>query len=302
VKTFGRCRIAVSPTQSNPTNNRERMAKYMSRSLALSTVYRHLQPQSNAFSIPRLQSIRFEHGKQEEPKLPRPHLRRPEPHNRPKGKLVSWRTVGIFGAAASVLLGALSYIKDTKDKAIEKEQNRHLGKADIGGTWELIDTDGKPRKSEDFHGKWCIIYFGFTHCPDVCPDELEKMTGIVDDLEKQKVPIQPLFITVDPERDSNEMVGKYVKEFSPKLLGLTGSAEQIASVCKKFRVYYSAGPKDKDNDYIVDHTIIIYLINPKGEFVDYFGQTKTRVDVASAITMEIAKFDSQNQTGWFAKN
>lgn len=93
------------------------MAKYMSRSLALSTVYRHLHPQSNVFYTPRLQPIRFEHGKHE-PKLPRPELPRPSPNSRPKGNVISWRTVGVFGAAASVLLGALAYLKDTKDKGV----------------------------------------------------------------------------------------------------------------------------------------------------------------------------------------
>lgn len=134
--------------------------------------------------------------------------------------------------------------------------------------------------------------------------------------EKEKVDIQPLFITVDPQRDSNVMLDKYTKEFSPKLLGLTGTQQQVASVCKKFRVYFSAGPKDQDDDYIVrithtphsepiynipivlfqvDHTIVLYLINPKGEFVEYFGQNKLWPEITNTILFKVAEFNVANK-------
>lgn len=99
-------------------------------------------------------------------------------------KLFTWRSLGVVSVSAAVMYGALRYIQKEKDAAIEKERKRSIGKAAIGGSWELVDTKGNKRTSEEFKGRWCLVYFGFTHCPDVCPDELEKMAGVVDDLGK----------------------------------------------------------------------------------------------------------------------
>lgn len=179
----------------------------------------------------------------------------------------------------------MKYFKKEKEELLQKGRNKSIGKAAIGGPFSLVDHNNKPSKSEDFLGQWVLLYFGFTHCPDICPDEIEKMIEVVDCIDKIKsLPnLTPLLITIDPDRDTPETLAAYVKEFSPKLLGLTGTRAQVEQVSRAYRVYYSQGPKDEDNDYIVDHTIIMYLVAPDGDFLEYFGQNKKTDEITGAI-------------------
>ncbi|XP_064459643.1 protein SCO1 homolog, mitochondrial-like [Ornithodoros turicata] len=214
---------------------------------------------------------------------------------------VTWKSLGYTCAVGGVILAWMMYVKREKRLAIEKERKRALGKASIGGRFELVDHNNQPKKSEDFFGKWLLIYFGFTHCPDICPDELEKLGKVIDTLGEQDkdFPIQPLFISIDPERDDVKAVAAYVKEFHPKILGLTGSIEQVQKASRSFRVYFSAGPRDEEEDYIVDHTVIMYLVDPDGDFVDYYGQNRTAKQIANAIHLQHIKYKKAKGDSWF---
>lgn len=153
------------------------------------------------------------------------------------------------------------------------------------GGFDLLDHTGRRRTKADFLGSWVLLYFGFTHCPDICPDELDKMSAVVAALDKDNslAPVQPLFITVDPDRDDVPALNKYVKDFHPRLIGLTGTGEEVKQAGKDYRVYASAGPKDDDGDYIVDHTILIYLVNPDGLFLDYYNRMKSEEQITESI-------------------
>lgn len=215
--------------------------------------------------------------------------------------MFSWKVAAAtLGIGGSCLL-ALFYIRKIRLEEREKHMKYVAGKARIGGDWELVNTQGKLEGSEQLKGSWLLLYFGFTHCPDICPDEIEKMVKVVDILDakedKEKIPIKPIFISVDPERDTVERVREYCAEFSPKLQGYTGTPEQVNKVAKTFRVYHSQGPrtgKNKD-DYIVDHTVITYLIDPDGHFHDYYGQTRTAEEIANVIEMKVLKYRAQHR-------
>ncbi|XP_031993661.1 protein SCO1 homolog, mitochondrial isoform X1 [Hylobates moloch] len=205
---------------------------------------------------------------------------------------VSWKSLAITFAIGGALLAGMKHVKKEKAEKLEKERQRHIGKPLLGGPFSLTTHSGERKTDKDYLGQWLLIYFGFTHCPDVCPEELEKMIQVVDEIDSiTTLPdLTPLFISIDPERDTKEAIANYVKEFSPKLVGLTGTREEVDEVARAYRVYYSPGPKDEDEDYIVDHTIIMYLIGPDGEFLDYYGQNKRKGEIAASIAAHMRPY------------
>ncbi|XP_006008566.1 protein SCO2 homolog, mitochondrial isoform X2 [Latimeria chalumnae] len=205
----------------------------------------------------------------------------------PSGPRIKLRTrllvTCLFGGA---LFGSWLYVHSEKEKRRRLQRLEQLRKVAVGqGDFSLVDHKGEPRTKEDFLGQWVLMYFGFTHCPDICPDELTKMSSVVRLLDKDKAlaAVQPVFVTVDPERDDIKAMTRYVADFHPRLIGLTGSPEKVKEAAKAYRVYYSAGPRDEDEDYIVDHTVLIYLLNPDGLFVDYYNRSKSDKEIAESI-------------------
>ena len=146
------------------------------------------------------------------------------------------------------------------------------GAALIGGPFSLVGADGKPVTDRDFRGRYMLIFFGFTHCPDICPAELQVIAQALEQLGDKAKTVVPIFITLDPERDTPEAMANYVKSFGPNFVGLTGSPEAIAAAAKAYRVAYSqVENKDSPGDYSVDHSALVYLMDPEGRYVTHFS-------------------------------
>jgi protein SCO1/2 len=148
----------------------------------------------------------------------------------------------------------------------------------IGGPFLLVDQTGTPRTDKDFRGKLLLIYFGYSYCPDVCPTDLQQIGLAVDQLGAAGGAVQPLFITLDPERDTATHLAEYVPLFHPRLIGLTGSAEQIRHVALAYKVYYAKYPPDSP-DYVIDHSSFVYLVDEAGRYIGFFppGTTADRM-------------------------
>jgi cytochrome oxidase Cu insertion factor (SCO1/SenC/PrrC family) len=156
----------------------------------------------------------------------------------------------------------------------------------VGGPFDLVDQNGTPRRAEDFRGKLMLIYFGYTYCPDVCPTELQTMSEAIDRLGAKGADVQPIFITVDPARDSPEQLKSYAENFHPRLLALTGSAAQIAEVARGYKVFYQP-VKQAEGEYLMDHSSIVYLMDRDGRYLAHFGGNVTAEQMAAAIAKHL---------------
>lgn len=156
------------------------------------------------------------------------------------------------------------------------------GQVAIGGPFELVDQDGQKVTQESFVGEPTLVFFGFTHCPDICPTTLFEMSQLFEALGPDASKVTGLFITVDPERDTPEAMKSYLGSFHPSIQALTGTPEQVAAVIKAYRAYAKKVPT-QDGDYTMDHTAIVYLMGKDGAFIAPFNLKRPPAEAAAEL-------------------
>lgn len=168
-------------------------------------------------------------------------------------------------------LAAAALILDTAAAPLGEQLSQQVDAAaavpGIGGHFTLTTPQGRAVTDRSFPGTWLLVYFGYTFCPDACPTALNALGTALDELGPLAAKVQPIFITVDPERDTPAVVADYAKAFDPRIVGLSGTSEQIAAAAKEFRVYYEVRPLG-NGEYAIDHSSFIYVINPLGQVVE----------------------------------
>ena len=181
------------------------------------------------------------------------------------------------------------------DEGTNRLSVRTWGKPSLGGPFTLVATNGEPVSQSSYLGSWCFFYFGFTHCPEICPVELNRMSHVVNEVRKAKpgIKIAPLFVSCDPRRDSLAAIKEYLSAFHQDFIGLVGTPKQVDDTCKSYRIYYSL-PDDSvanSGDYLIDHSIAIFLFDPKGNFVDFFGNRYNEHEITDKVLGYIGQFE-----------
>lgn len=180
----------------------------------------------------------------------------------------------VLFVAAGLALGAfvaVALVPNVGERLFSPLKISSVGRALVGGPFTLTDHTGKRVRDADFRGKYLLVVFGFTFCPDVCPTELQLISAALDALGPKAERVVPLFITIDPERDTPGQLATYVQSFHPRLIGLTGTAREIEAVAKEYRVYVRKAPDPKSTaGYSMDHSALIYLMGPDGAYLAHF--------------------------------
>lgn len=195
----------------------------------------------------------------------------PTPSSTPPNRLL-YSVIGVLLAVLLVGVGSFLWLGGSPNPG------------GIGGPFELVNGDGKTVTEKDFRGKYMLVYFGYTFCPDVCPTTLTAVADAMDKLGPAAGKIRTVFITVDPKRDTPAVVKQYAAAFGPSVTGLTGTPEEIAKVAREYRVYYAehrtgTGP----NDYTMDHSSILYLVGPDGSFIAPIRADQSGDEMAAAL-------------------
>ena len=195
------------------------------------------------------------------------------------------KLVLVFAVATVVVIVAAAGLLWQWDA---RQLQTSAGEALIGGPFTLTDQHGEQMTEQDFSGRFMLIYFGYTFCPDICPTSLTVMAAALDRLpEEQAAQVVPIMITLDPARDTVEQLAAYAPLFHPRLVALTGSEEQVREAARAYRVYYHV-PEEEGDAYLVDHSTFVYLMGPDGSYRTHFGIDASPEAMAEAIGKEIA--------------
>jgi protein SCO1/2 len=184
----------------------------------------------------------------------------------------------VFLIGLALLVGALGY-----DWWQRGGEGASIAGVPIGGPFTLTDQNGVVRRDTDFRGKLMLVYFGYTYCPDACPTALNTMSQAIDRLGGQGDAVQPIFITVDPARDTVAQMKDYAANFHPRLEALTGTPDEIAAAARGYRVYYAKAAGGGENDYLMEHSGFVYLMGRDGKYLAHFGPDATADTMAAAI-------------------
>lgn len=201
----------------------------------------------------------------------------------------------LWALAAGCILIAIavvsySFLQGPGAPATTTTADGATGSTFIKTEFSLVDHTGKPVTEKTYEGKWKLVFFGFTHCPDVCPTALNNVDRVLTELGGKADEIVPLFITIDPERDTPKAMAEYVAAFDKRIVGLTGSAQQVRDAARAFRAYYGrVEQKTAPGGYTMNHSAFVYLMAPDGRFVDHFRHEDKAEYVATRIKKAINK-------------
>jgi cytochrome oxidase Cu insertion factor (SCO1/SenC/PrrC family) len=204
-------------------------------------------------------------------------------------RIVRWTSLALVVLLA-LGIGVLKFAESERSPAITDDSATASADAmsvpagvAVGGPFHLIDETGRPVSDADYRGRWMLVFFGYTNCPDECPLTLQKMATALRQLGPLAGRVAPLFITVDPSRDTPARLASYLKNFDPRIVGLTGSSEQIAEAAKVYRVYYSPAEHEQSGVDLINHSAFLYLMGPDGKLAALFSADITAERLAAAL-------------------